>query len=83
MGLVVMSLDNFLTWIAFCRLEENGLDHLIKVTCLIPKEYVISLLGLVLNYCVCSLQGKFYKQVQGAAMCVHCVLSLQTSTIVL
>ena len=37
-------------------------------TCFIFKHKVISCFELVLNDCVFSFQGKFYKQLQGAAM---------------
>ena len=39
--------------------------------CFIPKDKVISLLELVLNNCVFSFQGKFYQQLQGAAVASH------------
>ena len=49
------------------HINQTGTEHFLGNTCFIPKDKVISLLQLVLNYSVFSFQGKFY-QLKGAAM---------------
>ena len=50
------------------HITQEGLQAFLEHSHSIPKDIIISLLKLVLNNCVLSLQHKFYKQCQEAAM---------------
>ena len=50
------------------HISQQGLQAFLEHSHSIPKDKIIALLELVLNYCVFSFQHKFYEQLQGAAM---------------